>query len=128
MYMLLITYECKKPLQRRINRKFEYGFYTIASKYIICSWRRANVDSFWSQRHPEKQDLPSTAAIRLLHYAHYIDGFNYDIQCRNTENVDYLSRSPNLVNTINTKEGQQEAYSIFILNQLNTVSVIKNEI
>lgn len=77
--------------------------------------------------HPEK-DLPATSAVRLLHYAQFMAGFNYNIQYRNTKhhaNVDYLSRSPL---TVIRDESKLCAHSIFNLNQANNLPVTRNEI
>lgn len=46
--------------------------------------------------HPDKS-LPATTTSRMLRYAHFLSGFDYDVRHRRSEhhaNVDYLSRFP----------------------------------
>ncbi|XP_031336222.1 uncharacterized protein K02A2.6-like [Photinus pyralis] len=75
--------------------------------------------------HPNK-DLPATSAVRLLHYANYLSGFNYDIKYRKTEdhaNADFLSRMP-LANTCDIADSA----SIFQISQLEFLPVTRKEI
>ncbi|XP_055918403.1 uncharacterized protein K02A2.6-like [Eupeodes corollae] len=77
--------------------------------------------------HPNK-DLPSMSAVRLLHYANFLSGFDYEIRYRNTKdhsNADFLSRFP-------TEEPKDELSkdetTIFQLNQIETMPVTQKEI
>lgn len=78
--------------------------------------------------HPNK-DLPATSATRLLHYANFMSGFNYNICYRNTKehaNADYLSRF-SLLNT-QQENDYLDSSSIFQLNQIDTLPVTRKEI
>ncbi|KAK9700413.1 RNase H-like domain found in reverse transcriptase [Popillia japonica] len=73
---------------------------------------------------PEK-DLPATSAIRLLHYASFMAGFKYEIIYRNTKehaNADYLSRLQH------TKAGTLDEEATYYLSQIQILPVTRNEI
>lgn len=77
--------------------------------------------------HPEKQ-LPNTTAIRLVHYANFLAGFNYDIKLRKTTehaNADYLSRLEHTEN--NTTEILTDD-DMYYLNQISMMPVTMKEI
>nr|XP_022910493.1 uncharacterized protein K02A2.6-like [Onthophagus taurus] len=76
--------------------------------------------------HPQK-DLPATSAIRLIHYANYISGFNYEIKYRNTKahaNVDYLSRMP----VSKSSFLNHDSHELFQINEIEQLPITKNEI
>lgn len=76
--------------------------------------------------HPEKA-LPTTTAIRLVHYANFLAGFNYDIKLRKTTehaNADYFSR---LEPTTNAQDKLTDD-DVFYLNQLSIMPVTMKEI
>ena len=77
--------------------------------------------------HPEK-NLPVTSALRLIHYANFLAGFNYKIKTRTTQehsNADYLSRC---VIPDQTVPDEYDVDGEFYLNQLNLLPVSRSEI
>lgn len=77
--------------------------------------------------HPEKA-IPGTTAIRLVHYANFLAGFNYEIKLRKTTehaNADYFSR--NAVTTDLNKEKLTDD-DVFYLNQITEMPVTQQEI
>lgn len=77
--------------------------------------------------HPNK-DLPAMSAVRLLHYANFLSGFDYDIQYRPTKehnNADFLSRFPLSKPNNLLSEDQTTTFQI---NQLAALPVTQKEI
>lgn len=75
--------------------------------------------------HPHKT-LPATSAIRLLHYATFMTGFDYSIEYRNTTlhgNADYLSRTALIM-----PRDVVDSNHIFLTTQLDTLPVTRKEI
>ncbi|KAK9701833.1 RNase H-like domain found in reverse transcriptase [Popillia japonica] len=75
---------------------------------------------------PEK-DLPTTSAIRLLHYASFMAEFKYEIIYRNTKehaNADYLSR----LALQHTKTETLDEEATYYLSQIQILPVTRNEI
>ncbi|XP_052754781.1 uncharacterized protein K02A2.6-like [Galleria mellonella] len=71
--------------------------------------------------HPEKP-MPTTTAVRLLHYANFLAGFDYNIKVRkSTEhaNADYFSRLEHP--TVNYNQLTDD--DVFYLNQLTVLPV-----
>ncbi|XP_052751504.1 uncharacterized protein K02A2.6-like [Galleria mellonella] len=71
--------------------------------------------------HPEKP-MPTTTAVRLLHYANFLAGFDYNIKVRkSTEhaNADYFSRLEHPT----VKYNQLTDDDVFYLNQLTVLPV-----
>ncbi|XP_052753936.1 uncharacterized protein K02A2.6-like [Galleria mellonella] len=71
--------------------------------------------------HPEKP-MPTTTAVRLLHYANFLAGFDYNIKVRkSTEhaNADYFSRLEHP--TVNCNQLTDD--DVFYLNQLTVLPV-----
>jgi archaellum component FlaC len=66
--------------------------------------------------------LPTISATRIFNYAHYLSGFDYDIEYRQTahhSNADYLSRFP----TEQTQENVVDDISKYHINQLETINI-----
>ncbi|XP_054281191.1 uncharacterized protein K02A2.6-like [Macrosteles quadrilineatus] len=66
--------------------------------------------------------LPTISATRIFNYAHFLSGFNYDIEYRQTahhSNADYLSRFPTEV----VQENAIDDLSKYHINQLETLNV-----
>ncbi|CAK1601575.1 unnamed protein product [Parnassius mnemosyne] len=77
--------------------------------------------------HPEKA-TPVTTAIRLVHYANFLAGFDYDIKLRKTTehaNADYFSRLNKSTETENDNLTDDDA---FYLNQISEMPVTLQEI
>ncbi|KAK9700889.1 RNase H-like domain found in reverse transcriptase [Popillia japonica] len=75
---------------------------------------------------PEK-NLPTTSAIRLLHYASFMVGFKYQIIYRNTKehaNADYFSRFA----LQHTKAETLDEEATYYLSQIQILPVTRNEI
>lgn len=71
--------------------------------------------------HPNKT-LPALSTMRLFHYAHFLSGFDYDIEYRSSANhcnADYLSRFP----VEKTNDGCIDQHYIYQLNQINALSI-----
>jgi len=76
--------------------------------------------------HPDKQ-LPVMTATRMLHYAQFISGFDYTIECRRTNehaNADYFSRFP-LKTT--ESESQVDNYSLFQIQQVQFMDLVTGD-
>lgn len=77
--------------------------------------------------HPNK-DLPPISALRLLHYANFMSGFDYDIMYRNTKrhaNADFLSRFPYEKPQI---DDNLDSTSTFLMNHISVLPVTRDEI
>lgn len=77
--------------------------------------------------HPEKAS-PATTAIRLVHYANFLAGFDYEIKLRKTTehaNADYFSR-----HSISTEKEKDKLTDddAFYLNQISELPVTLHEI
>lgn len=71
--------------------------------------------------HPH-QTLPTLSTMRLFHYAHFLSGFDYNIEYRSSlknANADYLSRFP--VEIVN--ENKVDQHYIFQLTQINALQI-----
>lgn len=78
--------------------------------------------------HPEKA-TPVTTAIRLVHYANFLAGFNYEIRLRRTTehaNADYLSRLQHT--NKNERDSTLTDDEAFYLNQIAEMPVSLQEI
>lgn len=65
--------------------------------------------------------------MRLFHYAHFLSGFDYNIEYRNSasnSNADFLSRFP----VEKVPEHRMDQHSAFQQNQLDTLSINRNKI
>ncbi|XP_047987904.1 uncharacterized protein K02A2.6-like [Leguminivora glycinivorella] len=71
--------------------------------------------------HPH-QTLPTLSTMRLFHYAHFLSGFDYNIEYRNTTknaNADYLSRFP----VEKTKDNKIDQHYVFQMKQINSINI-----
>ncbi|XP_059058843.1 uncharacterized protein K02A2.6-like [Achroia grisella] len=71
--------------------------------------------------HPH-QTLPALSTMRLFHYAHFLSGFDYDVEYRPASkhsNADYLSRFP----VEYVKENSKDQHYTFQQQQINTLDV-----
>ncbi|XP_028177592.1 uncharacterized protein K02A2.6-like [Ostrinia furnacalis] len=71
--------------------------------------------------HPN-QTLPALSTMRLFHYAHFLSGFDYNIEYRtskNNSNADYLSRFP----VENVKENSIDQHCAYQIQQINTLEI-----
>ncbi|GBP19531.1 Retrovirus-related Pol polyprotein from transposon 412 [Eumeta japonica] len=78
--------------------------------------------------HPEKT-TPATTAIRLVHYANFLAGFDYNIKLRKTTehtNADYFSRLNK--DTTGTEKNSLTDDDAFYLNQISEMPVTLHEI
>lgn len=77
--------------------------------------------------HPEKA-TPATTAIRLVHYANFLAGFDYTIKLRKTTehaNADYLSRQ---ASTKEVNKNNLTDDDAFYLNQISEMPITLQEI
>lgn len=71
--------------------------------------------------HPH-QTLPALSTMRLFHYAHFLSGFNYDVEYRASAkhaNADYLSRFPVEI----AKETSIDQHCSYQLQQINVLEI-----
>lgn len=115
----------------QIDKEATAIYWGLRKFFQYCYGRRIILETdhkpLTSILHPNK-DLPATSAIRLLHYANYMSGFNYEIRYRNTKqhaNADFLSRFP--LKTTETLISQDNA-TVFQLSQIETLPVTLKEI
>lgn len=76
--------------------------------------------------HPQKT-LPAMSTMRLFHYAHFLSGFDYNIEYKNSasnSNADFLSRFP--VEKVSEKKIDQ--HSLFQQYQINTLMINRERI
>ncbi|XP_074039503.1 uncharacterized protein [Leptinotarsa decemlineata] len=102
------------------NKFFRYCY---GRKFRLITDHKPLVSIF----HPEKH-LPSMVATRMLHYAQFLQGFDYEISYRSTEkhaNADALSRLPETANTTHTSIDTVAHYQ---LQQLLVLPVTHTEI
>ncbi|XP_054279520.1 uncharacterized protein K02A2.6-like [Macrosteles quadrilineatus] len=91
--------------------------YCYGRKFILVTDHKPLVSIF----HPNKT-LPSISATRLFNYAHFLSGFNYQIEYRKTTdhaNADFLSRFPTEHTSINHVDDR----SLFQISQLDSFLV-----
>lgn len=70
----------------------KFFHYCYGRKFILVTDHKPLTSIF----HPQ-QTLPALSTMRLFHYAHFLSGFDYDIEYRMAakhSNADYLSRFP----------------------------------
>lgn len=97
--------------------------YLYATKFTLITDHRPLVQIF----SPTK-GLPLFSALRMQHYALFLQGFNYDIKYRNTKshaNADELSRLP-IPNDVNTDVS--DVVDIFAVQTLETLPVTAEQI
>lgn len=71
--------------------------------------------------HPHKT-LPAMSTMRLFHYAHFLSGFDYNIEYRNSvsnSNADFLSRFP----VEKVSEHKIDQHTAFQQHQLNVLTI-----
>lgn len=95
----------------------KFFHYCYGRKFTLITDHRPLTSIF----HPHKT-LPAFSAMRLFHYAHYLSGFDYDIEYRNTKlhgNADYLSRFP----VESVKDKKMDQHALYQLSQINVLQV-----
>lgn len=96
--------------------------YLYARKFILITDHRPLTQIF----SPTK-NLPIYSAMRMQHYAIFLQGFNYEIKYRRTEmhaNADCLSRLP----IPQTRKEEYDVIDTFHFETINTLPVTSNEI
>jgi hypothetical protein len=95
----------------------KYFQYCYGRKFTLLTDHKALTSIF----HPSKH-LPALSATRMLHYAQFMSGFDYDIKYRRTEdhtNADVLSRFP----LQQSKEDHTDVISTFQLSQVDCMHI-----
>ncbi|XP_045537307.1 uncharacterized protein K02A2.6-like [Papilio machaon] len=100
----------------------KFFYYIYGRKFTLITDHKPLTSIF----HPNKT-LPAMSTMRLFHYAHFLSGFDYNIEYRtsaNNSNADYLSRFPIESTRINKID---QNYN-FQLEQINTIDINPNTI
>lgn len=95
----------------------KFFYYCYGRKFILVTDHKPLTVIF----HPH-QTLPAMSTMRLFHYAHFLSGFDYNIEYRNSannSNADYLSRFP----VENTKTNRIDQNYSFQFQQIHTIDI-----
>jgi len=100
----------------------KYFQYCYGRKFTLLTDHKALISIF----HPSKH-LPALSATRMLHYAQFMSGFDYEIKYRRTDdhtNVDVLSRFP----LQNSKEDRSDEITTFQLHQIDCMPITRKDL
>jgi ribosome assembly protein YihI (activator of Der GTPase) len=116
-----LTYSEKNYSQ--IDKEATAIYWALKKFYHYCYGRKFTLITdhkpLTSIFHPHKT-LPAMSTMRLFHYAHFLSGFDYEIDYRrssNHSNADFLSRFPVEKSPDNPKD-QHSIFQIEHMNQL----------
>jgi hypothetical protein len=101
-----------------LKRYFQFCY---GRKFTLITDHQALTSIF----HPTKS-LPVLSATRMLHYAQFLSGFNYDIRYRKTgdhKNADFLSRFP-----LHTTDNAVDEVTCFQIRQIETLPIAKKQL
>ncbi|XP_054272605.1 uncharacterized protein K02A2.6-like [Macrosteles quadrilineatus] len=100
----------------------KFYHYCYGRKFILVTDHKPLVSIFDPYR-----TLPTMTATRIFNYAHFLSGFDYTIEYRNTKshgNADYMSRFPNEHPPTN----QIDQHKAFFINQIESMPVTHENI
>ncbi|XP_054284384.1 uncharacterized protein K02A2.6-like [Macrosteles quadrilineatus] len=100
----------------------KFYHYCYGRKFILVTDHKPLVSIFDPYR-----TLPTMTATRIFNYAHFLSGFDYTIEYRNTKshgNADYMSRFPNEHPPTN----QIDQHEAFFINQIESMPVTHENI
>lgn len=100
----------------------KFFHYCYGRKFLLVTDHKPLTTIF----HPHKT-LPAMSTMRLFHYAHFLSGFDYDIEYKKSAdngNADYLSRFP--VEKANIHSVDQ--HSLFQISQIHLLTINQDKI